>query len=182
MKFKTCAIVGSVSSLLNSGYGPEIDQHDAVFRINTAPFRGFHRDIGSFTTFRASSGVQCMSAIFVDMVPSHGICAVESQLDAVRVHMDALAKNRIAQTAIAQRHYPRAYSSLLFNLTKIRKVSDIHMYYHLETKAASYYGLRMKSPSSGFNFGFNNIPGLPASKSFRHLLDVLDELAVTFFA
>ena len=62
MNFNSCAVVGSGPSLLNSGYGTDIDNHDAVFRINSAPTKGFHSDVGSFTTFRVSYGITCLHA------------------------------------------------------------------------------------------------------------------------
>ena len=62
MNFDSCAVVGSGPSLLNSGYGTDIDNHDAVFRINSAPTKGFHSDVGSFTTFRVSYGITCLHA------------------------------------------------------------------------------------------------------------------------
>ena len=62
INFNSCAVVGSGPSLLNSGYGTDIDNHDAVFRINSAPTKGFHSDVGSFTTFRVSYGITCLHA------------------------------------------------------------------------------------------------------------------------
>ncbi|XP_070538918.1 beta-galactoside alpha-2,6-sialyltransferase 1-like [Ptychodera flava] len=50
--FDTCAVVFSSSFLKDSGFGDEIDSHDAVLRFNDAPTSGFERDVGSKTTIR----------------------------------------------------------------------------------------------------------------------------------
>lgn len=43
----SCAVVGSAGHLRNSGLGQEIDRHDSILRINTAPTLGYERDVGS---------------------------------------------------------------------------------------------------------------------------------------
>ena len=50
--FGTCAVVGSSGSLLQGECGGAIDEHDAVWRINDAPVRGFERFVGSRETVR----------------------------------------------------------------------------------------------------------------------------------
>jgi len=54
LKYRTCAIVGNSGILKRTLYGPDIDAHDAVFRINQAPGRqgGCSPYAGSRTTFR----------------------------------------------------------------------------------------------------------------------------------
>eukprot|EP00854_Cymbomonas_tetramitiformis_P001105 gene1105-1658_t len=47
-----CAVVGSSSSLLGSGYGTVIDSHDVVVRLNDAPTIGVEEHVGYKTTFR----------------------------------------------------------------------------------------------------------------------------------
>lgn len=50
-EFKTCAVVGNSGVTLLKEYGEEIDNHDAVIRINMAPIRGFEKYVGKRTTF-----------------------------------------------------------------------------------------------------------------------------------
>lgn len=47
----SCAVVGNAPNLFNSGYGPIIDQHNYVFRMNNAPVEGYQQDVGTRTTF-----------------------------------------------------------------------------------------------------------------------------------
>ena len=148
MNFDSCAVVGSGSSLLNSGFGTDIDNHDAVFRINSAPTKGFHQDVGSFTTFRVSYGITCLHALMTDEVPSNGICTAESTGKEYVLGAFNLMKKDIA---IHERLYKRAWGNLLYNHTKIKSAKDLHMFYHLSGKAASYYGLEVYKATSGYN-------------------------------
>lgn len=51
-KYKTCAIVASSGSLVNSRLGHFIDNHDVVLRFNHAPTDGHQLDVGRKTTIR----------------------------------------------------------------------------------------------------------------------------------
>lgn len=50
--YDTCAIVGSAGLLLTQEFGKEIDDHEAIFRFNIAPAKGFEKNVGSRTTLR----------------------------------------------------------------------------------------------------------------------------------
>jgi len=52
LNYKTCAVVGNSGVSLLHASGSEIDSHDAVFRMNLAPVRGFEEHVGSRTTFQ----------------------------------------------------------------------------------------------------------------------------------
>ncbi|KAG5842197.1 hypothetical protein ANANG_G00175100 [Anguilla anguilla] len=47
---RTCAVVGNSNNLLGSSYGPQIDDHDFVMRMNEARTVGYEKDVGNRTT------------------------------------------------------------------------------------------------------------------------------------
>ncbi|XP_048868301.1 beta-galactoside alpha-2,6-sialyltransferase 1-like isoform X2 [Brienomyrus brachyistius] len=49
---KTCAVVMSSGSIVNSALGAEIDKHDAVLRFNAAPTQNYSADVGIRTSMR----------------------------------------------------------------------------------------------------------------------------------
>ena len=52
---RTCAVVGSSSSLLERALGAEIDAADVIIRVNEAPIAGFEEDVGMRTTLRVAT-------------------------------------------------------------------------------------------------------------------------------
>ncbi|MEJ1282532.1 ST3 beta-galactoside alpha-23-sialyltransferase 3 [Cricetulus griseus] len=49
---RRCIIVGNGGVLANKSLGSRIDDYDIVVRLNSAPVKGFERDVGSKTTLR----------------------------------------------------------------------------------------------------------------------------------
>lgn len=47
---RRCAVVGNSGNLRGSGYGPDVDGHNFIMRMNQAPTVGFEQDVGSRTT------------------------------------------------------------------------------------------------------------------------------------
>ena len=54
-RFATCAVVGSSGNLRDRQFGPSIDAHEAVFRVNAAPVIGYERAVGTRTTWRITN-------------------------------------------------------------------------------------------------------------------------------
>jgi hypothetical protein len=52
LRFDSCAVVGNSGGILSRPCGSEIDAHDAVWRINGAPVRGYELFVGSKETVR----------------------------------------------------------------------------------------------------------------------------------
>lgn len=52
--FKSCAVVGNSPNLLGQKHGARIDAHEAVFRMNLGPTKGFEADVGKKTSFRVA--------------------------------------------------------------------------------------------------------------------------------
>jgi len=44
--------VGNSGGLLNASHGEDIDAHEAVWRLNVAPTKGYERDVGRRTTLQ----------------------------------------------------------------------------------------------------------------------------------
>ncbi|XP_028939208.1 CMP-N-acetylneuraminate-beta-1,4-galactoside alpha-2,3-sialyltransferase isoform X3 [Ornithorhynchus anatinus] len=49
---RRCIIVGNGGVLANKSLGAKIDDYDVVVRLNSAPVKGFEKDVGSKTTLR----------------------------------------------------------------------------------------------------------------------------------
>jgi hypothetical protein len=72
--YRTCAVVGNGGVLLNNPQnGAEIEAHDAVFRINEGPTRGFEKYVGFKTTFRVAYGAGCGDMVVDEF--AHVLCA-----------------------------------------------------------------------------------------------------------
>uniref|UniRef100_A0A3B4DYX7 ST3 beta-galactoside alpha-2,3-sialyltransferase 1 n=1 Tax=Pygocentrus nattereri TaxID=42514 RepID=A0A3B4DYX7_PYGNA len=69
---RTCAVVGNSGNLKGSHYGPLIDAHDVVIRMNKAPIAGFEKDVGLKTTHHAiypESAVDMDNSTHLVLVP-----------------------------------------------------------------------------------------------------------------
>ncbi|KAK2830081.1 hypothetical protein Q5P01_018012 [Channa striata] len=49
---RSCAVVGNSGNLIRSHYGPLIDFHDTIIRINHGQTKGYESDVGNRTTHR----------------------------------------------------------------------------------------------------------------------------------
>ncbi|XP_041454288.1 lactosylceramide alpha-2,3-sialyltransferase-like [Lytechinus variegatus] len=49
---RRCIVIGNGGLMKGAQLGSEIDKYDAVFRLNTAPIKGYETDVGSKTTVR----------------------------------------------------------------------------------------------------------------------------------
>ena len=63
MNCKTCALVSSSGRILKQNKGSEIDAADCVFRMNSAPVKGFESDVGHKTTVRIVSQFSVLKCI-----------------------------------------------------------------------------------------------------------------------
>ncbi|XP_049891344.1 CMP-N-acetylneuraminate-beta-galactosamide-alpha-2,3-sialyltransferase 1-like [Epinephelus moara] len=50
VRCRTCAVVGNSGNLIGSQYGPRIDMHDIVIRMNHGTTKGYETDVGTKTT------------------------------------------------------------------------------------------------------------------------------------
>ncbi|XP_078031839.1 CMP-N-acetylneuraminate-beta-galactosamide-alpha-2,3-sialyltransferase 1-like [Epinephelus lanceolatus] len=50
VRCRTCAVVGNSGNLIGSHYGPRIDMHDIVIRMNHGTTKGYETDVGTKTT------------------------------------------------------------------------------------------------------------------------------------
>uniref|UniRef100_A0A8B9GUB5 ST3 beta-galactoside alpha-2,3-sialyltransferase 1 n=1 Tax=Astyanax mexicanus TaxID=7994 RepID=A0A8B9GUB5_ASTMX len=69
---RLCALVGNSGNLEGSHYGPLIDAHDFVIRMNEGPTEGYEKDVGSKTTHRAvypESAVEMDNSTHLLLVP-----------------------------------------------------------------------------------------------------------------
>lgn len=55
-QYESIAVVGNSGSIVDSGFGSEIDDHEFVLRFNSAPTKGYEEDVGSKTTHRMAIG------------------------------------------------------------------------------------------------------------------------------
>ncbi|XP_065843802.1 CMP-N-acetylneuraminate-beta-galactosamide-alpha-2,3-sialyltransferase 1-like [Oscarella lobularis] len=52
----SCAVVGNSDNMIGSNYGPIIDSHDVVIRMNSAITKKYEADVGKKTTFQSLHG------------------------------------------------------------------------------------------------------------------------------
>ncbi|XP_039676412.1 CMP-N-acetylneuraminate-beta-galactosamide-alpha-2,3-sialyltransferase 1-like isoform X3 [Perca fluviatilis] len=57
---RTCAVVGNSGNLKRSHYGPLIDFHDVIIRVNAGQIKGYEADVGTRTTHRFMYPESCV--------------------------------------------------------------------------------------------------------------------------
>mmetsp|Transcript_32021 Transcript_32021/g.76114 ORF Transcript_32021/g.76114 Transcript_32021/m.76114 type:complete len:164 (+) Transcript_32021:646-1137(+) len=62
--FQTCAVVGNGGALKSAKFGPSIDSHKTVFRINQAPTNKYEEYTGRLTTFRVLNKLWAAKCVF----------------------------------------------------------------------------------------------------------------------
>ena len=141
--FKTCAVVGSGASLLESKCGASIDAHDAVFRINGAPTAGFVKEVGSVRTFDVSYSPHCSRVsrqLLANAICVHGGGGEEE----MRIFNKMKADAKI--------HYKKYsyWREVWKKFTKLKNPDNLYFYQHATMKALSNYKLKgIKAPTSG---------------------------------
>ena len=121
--YGTCAVVGSAGLLLTQDFGEEIDAHDAIFRFNIAPAKGFERHVGSRTTIRMINRHHLGFREFDDEV-----CLFHTTVDeAMRKYMRIRQKHP---------HLPNVPMDMSF----YKKVVEWNK---LETPTNGYFGLKL---------------------------------------
>ena len=121
--YSTCAIVGSAGLLLTQQFGEEIDEHEAIFRFNIAPAKGFEKHVGSKTTLRLINRHHLGFREFKDE-----ICLFHTTVE------DALRK----YVRIAQNH-PNL-PNVPMDMSFYKKVVQWNK---LETPTNGYFGLKL---------------------------------------
>ncbi|KAL1269534.1 hypothetical protein QQF64_031823 [Cirrhinus molitorella] len=132
---RTCAVVGNSGNLLGSFYGPLIDNHDFVMRMNKAPVEGFEKDVGNKTTHRI---MYPESAMHLDN-DTHLVLLPFKLLD-IQWMASALSDGSIKRTRF------KVIDKLQANKDKAMVMHPAFIYYVRST----WLHLRRSYPSTGF--------------------------------
>ncbi|XP_043074111.1 CMP-N-acetylneuraminate-beta-galactosamide-alpha-2,3-sialyltransferase 1 isoform X2 [Puntigrus tetrazona] len=132
---RTCAVVGNSGNLLRSNYGPLIDLHDVVIRINRGPTKGYEKDVGSKTTHRI---LYPESA--VDLENSTHLVLLPFKIKDMRWLVSAFTARQITRT------YIRVRSTVNANKDKVMIIHPEFIKYVYE----SWLQKHGKYPSTGF--------------------------------
>ncbi|XP_033626593.1 alpha-N-acetylgalactosaminide alpha-2,6-sialyltransferase 6-like isoform X1 [Asterias rubens] len=69
LRCSSCALVSSSGYLLDKGAGQAIEGHPCVIRMNSAPVKGYEKDVGNRTTVRV---MNFMDGVRADRLPPEG--------------------------------------------------------------------------------------------------------------
>ena len=120
-RFGSCAVVGNAGILKKHRFGSIIDKHDAVFRLNQAPVKGYEKLVGSRTTYRVLNNKWAV-VYYEDNVPSTDVPGGTKQLARYLINQEV--KNT---TFIVTRSDSKTFESLAS--TQMRRRPDMATWY-----------------------------------------------------
>lgn len=100
---KKCAVVGNSGNLLNFKFGPEIDSHPIVFRMNKATTSGFEKYVGNKTTHHFMYPESA-----VDLAPGVHLVLLPFKLKDLEWVTSALSTGKITKTYMKVKERVRA--------------------------------------------------------------------------